>query len=511
MLRGVSRESKLSHPDLHVTRTQAGHKERTIYKVTGLAPGSSLGIFNADLRTLECALLERMYFCQVGDQFLPAPEPTHQTVAAMLRPFTKALNRRVKLVTVKTLEEVVESYSGRKRAIYANALTSLGQYGLNRTHAYSNSFVKVEKGNTAKAPRCIQPRKPEYNLALARYIKPLEHRMYKWIGQVFGDGPTVMKGYNVQEVARIARAKWNNTPNCVCVGLDATKFDMHVSPAMLKWEHGIYKRLFKHSPDLARLLSWQMDNIGRGFCEDGKLRYKVKGKRFSGDMNTALGNCLIMCAMVYCYALERGVPVKLMNNGDDCMVFMEEQYLARFMEEVDSWFLGCGFRMTVEPPVRDFEQIEFCQMRPIRTSQGWTMVRNIGTALAKDTMSVVPLVNEKVARKWMHAVGECGLALCSGVPILQNFYSAYLREGIAEHNLDKAVQMASGMRMMSHGLESKIGLISDESRLGVYVAWGITPEEQIAIEQHFDGWQYAHEPTEQVDIPTLFNGLRLSW
>jgi len=200
-----------------------------------------------------------------------------------------------------------------------------------------------------------------------------------------------------------------------------------------------------------------------------------------------------------------------MNNGDDCMVFMEEHYLQEFMAEVDTWFLGCGFRMTVEPPVREFEQIEFCQMRPINTARGWTMVRNIGTALAKDTMSVVPLVNEKVARQWMHAVGECGLALCAGVPILQAFYQAYLRNGRGSHNLDKSVQMVSGMRMMSHGLESKEVPISEESRLGVYVAWGITPDEQAAIEQHFAAWLYTNEPTELVDIPTLLNGLSLSW
>lgn len=480
----------------------AGCRTREITKITGLAPQGSLGVFNPDLNTLATALLERMYYCKVDGIFLKAPEPSKRTVVVTLLEFKARLMRNSNRVTALTLEEVVETYSGRKKTIYANALQDIQRRGLCRKDAFSAAFVKVEKGNTSKAPRCIQPRKPTYNLTLGKYIKPLEHRIYKWIAKVFGDGPTVMKGYNVDQVARIARGKWDSFEHPVAVGLDATKFDMHVSAEMLSWEHGIYLDVYNQNSELRQLLRWQMYNKGGGFCDDGKLRYSVKGKRFSGDMNTALGNCLIMCAMIWAYAEERGVHVKLINNGDDCVVFMEAASLPQFQRGLKEWFLELGFRMTVETAVEDFQKMEFCQMRPIRCNAGWTMVRNIQTALIKDTLCTLPLTGEVGLRKWMYSVGQCGLALCGGIPVMQSFYEAYVREGIDDKGkIEKAVQSQSGMRMLARGLDTRDRRIMPESRLDVFLAWGITPDEQLAMEDYFLNWTFDYAPTDIVDEP----------
>jgi hypothetical protein len=292
------------------------------------------------------------------------------------------------------------------------------------------------------------------------------------------------------------------------VGLDATKFDMHVSSSMLVWEHSIYLQVFRNCPELRKLLSWQMHNKGGGYCDDGKLSYSVKGKRFSGDMNTALGNCLIMCAMVWAYAKERGVDVKLINNGDDCVVFMELADLERFSAGLKEWFLDLGFRMTVEPPVVDFQKMEFCQMKPIRTTSGWTMVRNISTALTKDTMCTLPLDSEKGLRKWMWSVGTCGLALCRGVPMMQEFYKAYIREGIDDKGrIANAVQSQSGMRMLARGIAERSELITSEARYDVWMAWGITPDEQKAAEEFYRSWKFDYAPTDIVEEPLLYQCL----
>jgi len=504
----VSRHSVLTHKDLHLYPRIAGVRSRAITKITGIAPQGSLGVFNADLSTLATALLERMYFCDVGGVMTPAPSPSKEVVNKKLQLFRTHLFRHSSRVTALTLEEVVETYSGRKRAIYEGALRCVQVNGVVRRDAFSAAFVKVEKGNTVKAPRCIQPRRPAYNLAVGQYIKPLEHAIYRWIARVFGDGPTVMKGYNVERVARIARGKWDSFHHPVAVGLDATKFDMHVSEAMLSWEHNIYLQVFNGNSELRELLRWQMNNIGGGYCDDGKLKYSVVGKRFSGDMNTALGNCLIMCAMVWSYAQERGVHVKLINNGDDCVVFMEMEDLSRFSVGLNEWFLDLGFRMTVEDPVEDFQKVEFCQMKPIEVAEGWTMVRNITTALTKDTLCTLPVRDEVGLRKWMFSVGTCGLALCRGVPMMQNFYRAYVREGIDDHGrVGNAVQMQSGMRMLAVGLEERSEQITDKARYDVYLAWGITPDEQVAAEEYYDRWKFDYAPTDIIDEPLLYQCL----
>jgi hypothetical protein len=50
----------------------------------------------------------------------------------------------------------------------------------------------------------------------------------------------------------------------------------------------------------------------------------------------------------------------LANNGDDCVIIIEKRHLKK-LDDLPSWFLTMGFRMEVEKPVYEFEQIEFCQ------------------------------------------------------------------------------------------------------------------------------------------------------
>lgn len=468
-----------------VTTTQAPCRERSLYIVEGMCTDDrSLKINDPDIGTLGAALLERMYFCKVGNAYVEPPQVPRDVVFSMLRDFKIALMRVLYSSPKISPEQFVEMYHGRKRTIYENALEEFYCTGVQRAHSVSAAFVKCEKVDPSKAPRCIQPRHPVYNIGLGCYIKPIEHRVYGAIGKVFGDKVTVVKGFNVRQVAVLMEEKWNSFGRPASIGLDATKFDMHVCASMLKWEHSVYLDLYGGDRELEKLLKWQVHNQGVGRCDDGKLKYKVEGRRFSGDMNTALGNCLIMCAMVYTYAKMRGVEIKLMNNGDDCQVFMEERDVSRFRQGLGEWFIQLGFRMTVEDTVYELSQVEFCQMKLVHTGGGPVMVRNIERAREKDSMSIIPLDSEKIFRKWMGAVGECGLALCSGVPIMQSMYEAYMAHGLRSR-LGESVAMQSGARILARGLESKWSVVTDLARADVFTAWGITPDEQRAIEADY--------------------------
>lgn len=481
-LPGVSHDSDLVHPDLVVTKNQAPVAARTLYCVGGIGPKANMYINNPDINTLKTALLTRMFYCKVNGEFVAPPQPDQRVVDHALLPFKNKLYRILGRATPLSLDQVVETYKGRKLKIYQNALESLDEKPLQRSDATSIIFVKCEKVKKESAPRCIQPRNPRYNLVFGKYIKACEKKLYKKIAKVFGDGPTVIKGYNVQDIAGILYGKWNSFANPVAIGLDATKFDMHVSVSMLEWEHNVYRRLFGRSKELDNLLSWQMNNIGKGYCDDGKLRYKVKGRRFSGDMNTALGNCLLMCAMIYSYASHKGISVKLMNNGDDCMAFMEKHDEQTFRDGLENWFLDVGFRMVVEPSAYIPEAIEFCQMRPIMTINGPIMVRNIPTSMAKDAMSIVPLETDGAFRKWLGAVGECGLALTRGVPVVSAYYRMMERNGVVSGNIRNSVQFRTGIHMLMGDLKLNEDEITEEARTSVYSAWGLTPDYQIAIE-----------------------------
>lgn len=400
-----------------------------------------------------------------------------------LGPFAKLIGRFRS--TPKSYDEVVETYEGRKKTIYENAKVSLLMEPVNSRDAELKAFVKAEKVPPNKAPRCIQPRSPRHCLEVGRYIKHIEHHIYQEIADVFGDGPTVMKGFNVQRVGRICAGKWNSFTSPVAIGLDATKFDMHVNKHVLFWEHAIYLKIFNNNKSLQKLLDRQMKNVGRGYCADGKVKYHFTGKRCSGDMNTALGNCIIMCAMVWAYAKERGVDIKLMNNGDDCVVFMESWDLERFQKGLSDWFLELGFRMVCEEPVYDIEKIEFCQMHPVNTVNGWTMVRNIPIVLHKDSLCLLPLRNEKEMREWLGAIGECGEALTAGVPVLNAFYRAYTRNGSKRTKFGETLLLHSGTRYLRQGIDRVEEAVTPEARFGVWLAWGILPDHQVALEERY--------------------------
>lgn len=497
-------ESTLSHPNLVVRRNMAGCRERTLTIVQGVGPPDrTLRINDPDIGTLRCALLERMFYCKVDGKFEHPPVVELATVNQRLGRFR---NRLVSCfghtATPVVPEEFVEMYKGRKRTVYMNALEEYYTTGLTRKHARCTAFVKCEKVNPASAPRCIQPRSPVYNIALGVYLKPIEEEVYGAIKRVFkSDSYVVLKGLNVEQIAVHLRSKWDEFVDPVAIGLDATKFDMHVSRAMLQWEHSVYMRIFNSPKDLDRVLKMQLDNVGLAYCEDGELRYKVSGRRFSGDMNTALGNCMVMCGMVWSYARHRQVHIQLANNGDDCVVFLERRHLKKFETGFAEWFLELGFRMKVEEPVYVFEQIEFCQMHPVKARGTWLMCRNFERAREKDSMCLHPLPTSKALEAWLYAVGEGGLALTGGVPVFQSFYKLYMRSGKGRvSKLRDADYMASGVQFLMRGLSSKEHPISAEARVSFFEAFDVTPDEQVALEKYYDSLEIFFEVTQLDDL-----------
>lgn len=498
--------SKLSkapdHPRLQVTRKQAPTKERMLTSITGLSLNIPLQINNGDINTLECALKERLFYREVDGQFLEPPVATRQVIDTKLGEFAEELARLLPSTTPLTTTQVVESYRGRRHTIYANAEENLHQIGLKRSDATSIAFVKVEKVKDG-APRCIQPRKPIYNLMLGKYIKKVEHRIYDAIRKMFKDGPTVMKGYNVEHIGNIIRGKWRAFKDPVAVGLDASRFDQHVCEHMLRWEHDVYRRMFPKCEELGELLDWQLNNVGRGYCPDGSLKYTVTGRRFSGDMNTALGNCLIMCAMVYSYSKERRVHVSLANNGDDCTVIMEKKDLTRFMNGLEEWFLELGFVMKAEEPVYKLCQIEFCQMHPVEVGDKCIMVRNINAAMRKDTLSVIPLTMKREVQCLLTAIGEGGLSLTGGVPIIQNFYRRYMEiGGGVKSKVGENHAIHTGLRLLSVGMSRGFQEPLAETRVQVMEAWGYTPDEQVCLERLIDDYQLDFDFTEVDNLNT---------
>lgn len=158
--------------------------------------------------------------------------------------------------------------------------------------------------------------------------------------------------------------------------------------------------------------------------------------------------------------------------------------------------------MTVEPTVDEFEEVEFCQTKPVELSSGWRMVRKLSACLEKDLICLLNMPNDKVYKKWLTAIGTCGGMLSTGVPVLHMFYNMFSRYGSAcSDGMMREVFKNRSQLQLAKGLAT--GVVDARARVSFYYAFGVLPDEQIAMERNFSSaviGQVTHEPVDRVDL-----------
>lgn len=458
-----------------------------------LSPCVDFGVHDNNLANLLRGIRERVFAVEVDGALVKPPRPGPGVFENELALFARKFRKNVVVTTPWEYEVFLDTYDGRRRTIYEAAGRSVTARPVDNRDAYSSAFLKAEKIpfylKPDPAPRLIHPRTTRYNAAVGVFIKRIEHDVYESVNEVWdGVAPTILKGYNASQVGRYMAAKWHSFRDPIAIGLDASRFDQHVSYDALVWEHSRYLEYFRGSDKLAlaRLLDMQLRTRVWARCPEGTVKYTVDGMRFSGDMNTGLGNCLLMSAMVWTWARKQGVACELANNGDDCVVFMERKDLAKWHNDaMKTWFRGLGFTMKVETPVEVLEQIEFCQSHPVHIGGSWLMVRKHRHAFAKDCISIKPLDGPGVFDKWRNAVGEAGLSLTGGVPVQQSFYLAFKR-GASGKKLRNDTTLETGFMRFARDMNRKATPVTAESRYSYWLAFGVTPDEQVALEAVYD-------------------------
>lgn len=439
-----------------------------------------------------------------GGILQPTPKPTpgafnqlsrfHSSISALLAPTTRL-----------TPQQFLGFYTGRKLERYTRAVESLEMLPVKEKDAWLSTFVKAEKLNiSAKpdpAPRVIQPRDPRYNVELGRFLRHSEEKLFKAIDKLYG-GRTIFKGINSDTAGRDFKEMWDSFKDPVGIGMDASRFDQHISREALEFEHRIWLSMFHGAErkELKRLLSWQIQNRGLARCPDGEIRYKIEGCRMSGDINTSSGNCYIMCATVHNWCTKRGIRhFRLANNGDDCMVVVERKDENKFREGLIAYYLGLGFTMKVEDTQDVLERLEFCQTRPVIVGEEYRMVRNLHQSLSKDLHSLNDLASDVAKLQWLDAVGKGGRVMNDGVPVLKEFFKQIPQFHEARHNSDLSVQLREQWAYkFSRSEKFTDAHCTPESRYSFWLAFGITPDEQIALERGFHPIELTRTP-EQIE------------
>lgn len=455
--------------------------------LTGVCAGASVIVHNASVVNICRGIVERVLYVRDNGVLRRTPQPKVDVARTLARIGDKIVTS-LNPTTVVSPWNYHWLYSGRKQARYLSAYESLRLRPIAKEDAKCSTFVKAEKvllspSKVDPAPRVIQPRSYRYNLMVGRYLKNFEKELFRGIAEVAGYN-VVLKGENAHGIAENLYSSWTQFDDTVAVGLDASRFDQHISYDMLKYEHSIYNRVFQ-SAELAKLLEWQLENEGNAYVDTSRITYKVKGCRMSGDINTSMGNCLIMASIVLAYFDKFGINARLANNGDDCVVFLSKKHL-HLLDGIDEWFKNLGFKLTQEKPVDVFEQIEFCQMHPVFVSDQWRMVRNPWTATTKDATTLLSWATEREWLNWRESIGVCGLSMTGGVPVWQAFHQklrgcgGYVRHRFEDEGVGK------------YGVNAAIESISAKTRASFYYAFGILPDLQVAIEDEIVDFSYSN-------------------
>jgi len=477
--------------------------------------------FNNDYRTCACAVVHRIFRHLEAGRWIAPFKPRFHEVELLLRPFVSQF-RKAGLYTSAPenhMDFAPHWYTGWKCTMYCNAAVRYLASGYQRWMSKIGGFLKVEKnenpengcfiyptplGKKLVAPRIILPRSPEFNVGLGVYLKQLERPICKMIAKVVaherhhhdpGVEPVIMKGMNAVVAGDLLHTKWEmmgGDNEAVAIGLDATRFDQHVSIAMLQWEHRIYKMFYtgQDRRDLAQLLTKQERNhVTIPFDGDmdyrpGELKFTTVGGRCSGDMNTSLGNCLIMCASVYCMLHGRNIPYTICDNGDDCLIISKRKYVTQIIPLIPIFFHKLGFLIKIATPVYVLEQISFCQTHPVNIGYNYVMVRTLPNSMSKDAIVLKDVLEQKVFPRYLTTLGECGAALCAGVPIMQSYYASMCR--YANGSKLQGSYYDTGMSHLAEGMEKRILKITDVARVSFWKAFNILPDVQIALERQYD-------------------------
>lgn len=389
-----------------------------------------------------------------------------------------------------TLDQVVATFHGAKRRLYQEARSTFLTRPLCESDGRINSFVKAEKTNpNAKVnpdPRMIQARSPRYNLQIAKYLRFVEHQIYNL--EHHGTR-AVAKGLNQKSRAEHIIRKFERFEHCVCFSVDCSRFDQHEALEVLKVEHDFYRSFYPHSEELNWLLKMQERNKCR--TKNG-VKYSVRGGRMSGDINTALGNCLVMILMVRAAFDELAVKYDLFDDGDDCLLFVEEQDFGRVRDALPAIFLRFGQELRVENIARDIPDVLFCQSRIVWNGEHHVMMRDWRKVLSQACCGTKYWNMPNMVRPMMGLIAVCESNLCAGIPILAKFAEAVRRNSEGQCAVWNAAESGLVYRVrLEFGDETptyKSSTVTTRARLSFQRTWGVDVWEQKAIEERLDRW-----------------------
>nr|USL90320.1 MAG: RNA-dependent RNA polymerase [Plant tombusvirus-like associated RNA 1] len=470
-----------------------------IYRLDGPGVCYPVTMFNSSTINLVSGLFRRVLTYK-GGAIHPPEKDQWRRLTRQVLPALKSVG--LFPTTPMSPDEYLKCFGGRKLAIYSKAFESLAVQPIGPSDFTVRAFVKKEKDKDGQTdPRIIQPRSPRFHVSFGRYVRAMEGFVYKRWSKLwrksFGTSntPVIFKGLNYLERGNFFAEKWATFNRPVAVALDASRFDLHVSCDALQFTDDLYRACFerRYHAELDYLLGGRHETSGVALCRESVWGYSKKGGRCSGDADTSLGNVSIMLAISWCIANKISTRLELANDGDDQVFIIESNHLDELLSVVEPCFARYGFRVKIEEPVYELEQIDFCQTRPVLMPSGVVMTRYPSLSMTKDLCTFLQAENLKIRKEILSAVSSCGLAAYRDMPILGWFYWR-MNQCVKDIPTDKHWRRTGiDQGFLYHTMRLSCDVdrpprVEPESRVSFFMAFGIPPEAQVTYEEEIQSW-----------------------
>jgi len=508
----TSFKSKAPGDQIHVSHVgrrynRAPGMTKTYLAVNGLSPQFQMTVVNNDLQSCLTSLKERvLYVKQPDGSFRLPPDCEPGIFAHTLKYQSNFLRNYLSKFTITPYSDnkMIETTKGAKKQDMRQSIKQFHYHGYQRNEHYVRPHMKKEKNilkfNKDGEPlhpssyigRAIQCRSRLYNYRSGRYFRPVEEHIYNGLNDMFGYTAAVKK-LTLLERGKIFKAAWDKYTNPAGIGIDCKRFDAHVRPEALRFEHGIFLSPFSGDDrtEFGSYLKRQYHNHIRWYTDDGyKLSTTVDGGRMTGDPNTSMGNITIVVCLVHNLLKRNDLldKITVINDGDDNRFIGEYEHIKLLDKLLEPYFLSYGFEIESTPITRVLEQNTFCQANPVYTVEGYKMVKNPYKSILKDSIMINAPNNESQYNSWLTQIKEMGKIIYDGVPIYQDFFDFLGRNHYSKKksSLEKiGFDEYSFLARVDRNAKFQNLEVNDNTRCSLYLAFGLLPLEQKYIEQWF--------------------------
>lgn len=405
------------------------------------------------------------------------PEYDLTYINKYVRHILHELDEHMNTVEPVGLYDIAKSYAGAKRRSYILAADDIIANGFNEKRASRvKMFIKPDKYDAVKindkAPRAIQFRTAQFNLMIARYLKPIEHKLYSHVSKQ-SKLRWCAKGLNNFERAKLIQTASAQFDDPLYIMMDHSKFDSSVTSDHLKLMARRYAK-WSQSKLLLYLLTHQWAN--KGLTQSG-IRYSIKGTKMSGDFNTALDNSFLNYLCLRSLFDRIKVKAEYVVDGDDSVVIIEKTDQRKFLADLDH-FKRFGFDTEIAF-AHDLSEVEFCRSKildleePLMAREPVRALSNLSVGLKcyKGKARLKYLAGNALGE--MHRSSACPLLY----PVAEAIYNKFGRNGVI---MDTEGRYKYELYKLTDNQLRPPGL---EEREAYQQAYGLGVQDQIQIEK----------------------------